>query len=69
MFPLGLAGSVNRRFGNEGGWTIFVFCIAVYLIQGFFYFRSRLRALLWFGLLIILLLANVSGCRAMLNTH
>ena len=71
MFPLGLAAFVDRHGGNSAGWGMFLGCIAVYLIHAWFYFRSRK---LWstfslFGVLAILLICNVSGCRAMLNTH
>jgi hypothetical protein len=71
MFPLGLAAFINRQWANSGGWGVFVGCIAVYLIHAWFYFRSRnLRAiLLLLAVLAILLVSNVSGCRAMINTH
>jgi len=71
MFPLGLAAFIDRKWANSGGWEVFAACIAVYLIHAWFYFRSRtLRiTLLLFGVLAILLICNVSGCRAMINTH
>ena|SRR5262245_32844355 len=71
MFPLGLAAFIDRRWANSGGWGVFAGCLAVYLIHAWFYFRSRnLRtALFLFGVLAILLICNVSGCRAMINTH
>jgi hypothetical protein len=71
MFPLGLASFFNRHWANTGGREIFVGCIAVYLVQAWFYFRSQKlwSILLLFGVLAILLTFNVSGCRAMLNTH
>jgi hypothetical protein len=71
MFPLGLAAFVERQWGNSGGWAVLAGCIAVYLVHAWFYFRSRKlwSTLLLFGGLAILLICNVSGCRAMLNTH
>ena len=71
MFPLGLAAFINRQWANSGGWGILAACIAVYVIQAWFYFRSRtLRSTLFlFGVLVILLICNVSGCRSMINTH
>ena len=71
MFPLGLAAFVDRHWGNSGGWAVFAGCIAVYLVHAWFYFRSRKlwSTLLLFGVLAILLICNVSGCHAMLNTH
>lgn len=71
MFPLGLAGFINLRWGNDGGWGIFAACIAIYLVHAFFYFRSRnMRwTLLWLGVLVVLLICNISGCRAMIPRH
>ena len=71
MFPLGLAAFFNRHWANSGGWGIFLGCIAVYLIHAWFYFRSsNLRStLVLLGVLAILLICNISGCRAMINTH
>src|SRR3954462_15044658 len=71
MFPLGLAAFFNRRWGNDGGWGVLGFCIAVYAVHGWFYFRSRTvrSTLLFLGVLVILFLMNVPGCRSMINTH
>ena len=71
MFPLGLAAFLSRYSANTGGWGVFAGCIAVYLVHAWFYFRpGRLwSTLLLFGVLAILLICNVSGCRAMINTH
>jgi hypothetical protein len=68
MFPLGLAAFANQ---HSGGWGLLAACIGIYLAQGYFYFRSRKvwSTLLLFGGLVGLLIGNVSGCRAMLNTH
>jgi len=71
MFPLGLAAFLSRYWANTAGWGVFAGSIAVYLVHAWFYFRSRKlwSTLLLFGILAILLTCNVSGCRAMLNTH
>jgi hypothetical protein len=71
MFPLGLAAFIDPHWGNNGGWGVFAACIGIYLVHAYFYFRSRnVRAtLVLFGILVILLICNVSGCKAMLNTH
>jgi len=71
MFPLGLASFFNRYWANTAGWGVSIGCIAAYLVHAWFYFRSRKlwSTLLLFGILTILLTCNVSGCRAMLNTH
>jgi len=71
MFPLGLAAFLGRYWANTNGWAVFASCIAVYVVHGWFYFSSRKLSstLLLFGVLAVLLICNVSGCRAMLNTH
>lgn len=70
MFPLGLAAFVNRHNAQAGGWDIFSICVGVYLVHGYFYFRSQntRSTLFLFGVLVILLLCNVAGCRAMIHT-
>ena len=71
MFPLGLAAFVNLRLGNDGGWGVFAVCVAVYLLHTYLYFRSKSfrSAIIWFAVLILLLVCNVSGCRAMTRFH
>jgi hypothetical protein len=71
MFPLGLAAFINPRWANSGGWGVLGACIGIYLVHAYFYFRSRnLRSTLsLFGIIIVLFICNVSGCRAMIHTH
>ena len=71
MFPLGLAAFIDPHWGNGGGWGVFGGCIAVYVIHAWFYFRSRNlhTTLVLIGILAILLICNVSGCRPMINTR
>jgi len=71
MFPLGLAAFVNPRWANSGSWGVFGASIGIYLVHAYFYFRSRsLRSTLFlFGIIIVLLICNVAGCRAMINTR
>jgi hypothetical protein len=71
MFPLGLAAFINPHWVNSGGWGVLGACIGIYLVHAYFYFRSRnLRSTLFlFGVIIVLLICNVSGCRAMIHTH
>jgi hypothetical protein len=71
MFPLGLVAFVNLHLGNDGGWGVFAACVGVYLAHAFLFFRSKtLRStILWFVVLVILLVCNVSGCRAMVHGH
>jgi len=41
MFPLGLAAFINPHWANSGGWGVFGACVGIYLVQAYFYFRSR----------------------------
>src|SRR5262252_3860713 len=65
MFPLALAAFANQ---HSGGWGLFATFIGIYLAQAYFYFRSRKvwSTPLLLGVLVALLICNVSGCRAML---
>ncbi len=65
MFPLGLVAVVNRHAANAGGWGVLIGGYAVYLVHGYFYFRSKtvVRTALLYAILVILLIANVAGCR------
>lgn len=71
MFPLGLAEFVSHRGAAGGGWGIFAACIGVYVLHGYFYFRSKTTrsTIFLFGVLVVLLLCNVAGCRAMINVR
>ncbi len=68
LFPLGLAAFLNLRWGNDGGWGVFGLCIAIYVVQAIFYFRSKTvrSTVLWLAVLVILLICNVAGCRSQL---
>lgn len=71
MFPLGLIAVFDRHLANDGGWGVFFGLYIVYIVHGYFYFRSRttLRTVILFGLLIVMLTANVAGCKEMINAH
>ena len=71
MFPLGLAAFVRRQLANSGGWGVFGACIGIYVVHAYFYFRAKQLRTTWIlsGVLVLLFLCNVAGCRAMLNTH
>ena len=71
MFPLGLVAVIDRHTANAGGWAILIGCYAVYLIHGFFYFRSKTttRTVILYGVLVVLLIGNVAGCRDMMRSH
>ena len=71
MFPLGLVAVYDRHLANDGGWGVFIGCYVVYLVHAFFYFRSKTttQTQILYAILIILLVANVSGCREMIHSH
>ena len=71
MFPLGLVAVIDRHTANDGGWGVLIACYVVYLVQGFFYFRSKTttRTVILYGDLVVLLIGNVSGCREMIHPH
>lgn len=71
MFPLGLIAVFDRHLANDGGWGVFIGCYVVYLVHGFFYFRSKTtaRTAILYAVLVILLIGNVAGCREMIHSH
>lgn len=71
MFPLGLIAIFNRHLANDGGWGIFIACYIAYIVHGFFYFRSKttLRTMLLYAVLVLMLIANMAGCREMIHSH
>jgi hypothetical protein len=71
MFPLGLIAVFDRHLANDGGWGVLIGLYLVYIVHGFFYFRSKteLRTAILFGVLIVLLTCNVAGCREMIHSH
>jgi hypothetical protein len=68
LFPLGLAAFVNLRWGNDGGWWVLGICLGIYIVHAIYYFRSKTARSTWMllGTLVLLLVCNVSGCRAQL---
>jgi hypothetical protein len=71
MFPLGLIAVFDLHLANDGGWGVLIGCYVVYLVHGFFYFRSKTtaRTLLLYAVLLILLVGNVAGCHEMIHGH
>jgi hypothetical protein len=82
MFPLGLPAlfiqspkrliAVMAPFYPESrafSWTLLFVSWTIYLSHGVVYFRSRLPKFTWalFGVLILLLVFNVSGCQHILH--
>src|SRR6266480_3372605 len=64
MFPLGLVAVINRHAANAGGWGVLIGGYAVYVVHGYFYFRSKtvMRTVVLYVILVALLVANVAGC-------
>jgi hypothetical protein len=71
MFPLGLIALVNRHLANDGGWGVLIGLYLIYIVHGYFYFRSKTttRTVILYGVLVILLIGNVAGCREMIHAH
>jgi hypothetical protein len=71
MFPLGLVAVIDRHTASAGGWAVLIGCYTVYLVHGFFYFHSKTttRTIVLYGILVVLLLGNIAGCRDMMQTH
>jgi len=71
MFPLGLAAVIDRHLANDGGWGVMIGCYLIYLVHGFFYFRSKTtaRTVILYGILVLLFIGNVAGCREMIHSH
>jgi len=71
MFPLGLIAVFDRHLANDGGWGVFIGLYVVYMVHGFFYFRSKttLRTVIFYGVLVVMLIGNVAGCREMIHSH
>jgi hypothetical protein len=71
MLPLGLFAFVAPEHRHDGGWTVLAAGWVIYLVHGFFYFRSRrMRStVVLLVLLVVLLVCNVSGCRGMIHAH
>lgn len=71
MFPLGLIAVFDRHLANDGGWGVLIGLYLVYIVHGFFYFRSKTttKTLILYGVLVVLLIGNVAGCREMIHSH
>ena len=71
MFPLGLIAVFDRHLANDVGWGVFIGLYVVYIVHGFFYFRSKTtpRTVTLYAVLAILLIGNVAGCREMIHSH
>jgi hypothetical protein len=71
LFPLCLVAVIDRHLANDGGWGVLIGCYVFYIVHAFFFFRSKttLRTSIPYGILVILLIGNVAGCREMIHPH
>ena len=71
MFPLGLVAVFDLHLANDGGWGVLIGTWLVYLVHGFFYFRSKviLQTVILFGVLVLMLIGNIAGCQQMIHPH
>ena len=71
LFPLGLIAVFNRHLANDGGWGIFIGCYLAYVVQAFFYFRSKtlIGTVVLYAVLVLMLIGNVAGCHEMNHSH
>ncbi|HYR23522.1 MAG TPA: hypothetical protein VEP30_11445 [Chthoniobacterales bacterium] len=56
----------------DGGWGVLIGGYAVYIVHGYFYFRSKTvtRTVILYAILVALLIANVAGCHeTMVSGH
>ena len=71
LFPLGLVAVFSQQLANDGGWGIFIGCYLAYVVQAFFYFRSKtlIATVLLYAVLVLMLIGNVAGCHQMNHSH
>ena len=71
MFPLGLFAFFFPEQHQIGAWTVLFGVVALYVVHAIFFFRARTTRsmLILLGVLIVLLLCNVAGCRAVNHPH
>ena|ERR1700730_5937488 len=71
MFPLGLVAVFDLHLANDGGWGVLIGTWLVYIVHGYFYFRSKttLQTAILYGVLVILLIADAAGCQKMFHVH
>ena len=71
MFPMGLAHPVLPVGTRIDGDAILLGGYLIYIVHAVAFFRSRSKRVTWilFAVLALLLICNVGGCRAMIDTH
>ena len=71
MFPIGLFAFFFPEHRQAGGWFVIAGVTAIYVAHAILYFRVKTRrsAFILFGMLVALLICNVSGCREMIHAH
>lgn len=71
MFPLGLLVFLYPPAFHEGGWGVLLASFGVYVLHAVLFFRSRakLSTYVCYGVLVVILLCNVAGCRSIINSR
>ena len=71
LFPMGLAHLVLPVGSSLDGRVVLAGSYVIYIAHAVLFFRSRSKRLtyIWFAILALLLICNVGGCRAMIDTH
>jgi hypothetical protein len=71
MFPMGLAHLVLPLGSALDGRVVLGGSYGIYIVHAVLFFRSRSKRLtyIWFAVLAVLLICNVGGCRAMIETY
>jgi hypothetical protein len=71
MFPLGLFAFFFPEQRQEAGWIVIGSVVLLYVIHAIFYFRARttLTSAILYLVLLVLLMCDAAGCRAMIHAH
>lgn len=71
MFPLGLYAFFFPEHRQGGGWFVLISVVLLYVVHAYFYFRARttLTSAILYLVLIVLLMCDSAGCRAMIHAH
>jgi len=71
MFPLGLFAFVPPGYREANGWLVMISGVLLYVVHAFFYFRAHttLTSAILYLVLLILLMCDAAGCRAMIHAH
>ena len=71
MFPLGIYAFFFPEHRQQTGSPVMIACVGIYVLHAILFFRTRqMRStIVYFAILVLLLVANISGCRGMIHAH